>query len=819
VREEAHQTPPSFAAAPALPAAAALLAGTRLGMAAVFAPPGPLVVLGLLGLALGRRPGWLLAAFALGLLNGHLRGAPPPALPDPERPVTAVLETTGHWRRLGDVWSAAVTARGLEQGSRVWPRPLEAYLHLAGEAEPPAFGSRLRVKGYLGRPAPLGNPPPGPPGPWRLRVKSPRLVAVAGAPGPVERLAGRLRTRVERGFAAVQAETAPAGDLRRRRPEQAAPPGRRGSAGPESRLGLPFARALVLGDASEVPPRVVRGLRRLGLAHLLAVSGLHVGLAAALALLLARPLPRGARLLAGLLAVALYLLLVGPRPSLLRASVMAFLAVAALLLKRPPSTLNAFGVAAAGIALHRPAAVTDLGFQLSVGATAGLLLLAPALDRSWGQSRAESRWRPPALLRKPLAVSTGAHLGTLPWALPAFCLAIPAAPLVNLVAVPWAGLLLAASGLWTAVAAVDPGAAARVLPALDLMAAPFGWMAELPARPWLALPLAPGHLAATALAAAVFCALLRSRLGLPVLAAGLLWAATAPNPLEGPGGKAVEAVFVDVGQGDAILLRDGPETLLVDGGGWPAGDLGGRVLLPALARRGVRSLDRVLLTHPDRDHCGGLVEVASYLAVTEVLTGPGPAPASAESPSPWDPVDDECAAELRSLPGARHRPVSAGERFAVGRWRVRVLHPGPAGKGAPRADNDASVVVMAEAFGRRLLLTGDVEAAAERRLLEAHATDEDAGGALPDLDCDVLKVAHHGSRSSSTDRFLAAASPRLAVVSAGARNPYGHPAPEVLARLRRHGARVLRTDRDGMIVLAFHPDGRWGIGLPGSPKR
>jgi len=138
-----------------------------------------------------------------------------------------------------------------------------------------------------------------------------------------------------------------------------------------------------------------------------------------------------------------------------------------------------------------------------------------------------------------------------------------------------------------------------------------------------------------------------------------------------------------------------------------------------------------------------------------------------------------------------------------------VLQPGPeTAGGMPAGDNDASVVVMAEAFGRRLLLTGDVEAAAERRLL----------GARAELDCDVLKVAHHGSRSSSTERFLAAASPRLAVVSAGARNPYGHPAPEVVARLRRHGARVLRTDRDGMVVLWFEPNGRWGIELPGSPK-
>jgi competence protein ComEC len=793
VTDDAPPTRFRWSAAPALPAAAAVLAGTRLGLAAVYAPPGPVVALALLGIALASRdaprrrspplrlPGLLLAALALGFLNGHLRGAPPRHLPDPERPVTAWVETTGHWRRLGDVWSAAVTARGIEQGRRVWTRPVEAYLHVAAEGEPPPFGARLRVKGYLSRPAPLGNPPLRPPGPWRLQVKSWRLVAPVGEPGRAAALAGRLRRRVETGLAA-------AGRLRFGSDRSEGAEIGRDAPAPAP-LGLPLVRALVLGDASEVPPRVVRGLRRSGLAHLLAVSGLHVGLAAAMALLAARALPRRGRLLAALLAVALYLLLVGPRPSLVRASVMACLVVAALLLERPPSAVNALGVAAAGIALLRPEAVTELGFQLSAGATAGLLLLAPLLSARWeGLPRA---------LREPLAVSAGAQLGTLPWVLPAFCLLVPVAPLVNLVAVPWAGVLLAACGLWTGLAILAPGAAARALPLLDLLAAPAAWPAAVPASPWLALPLAPGPVGATLLAVGALGGLLRPRIGLAALAAAVLWAA-ALSDVAGPG--PVEAVAIDVGQGDALLLRDGAGTLLIDGGGWPAGDLGGRVLLPALARRGVRRLDRVLLTHPDRDHCSGLVEVASYLAVGEVLTGP----------AATGPGAGGCAAELRALPGARHRRVTAGDRLAVGRWRLRVLHPLADGPGRPPAgDNDASVVVAAEVFGRRLLLTGDVEAAAERDLVARHGRG---------LRADVLKVAHHGSRSSSAGRFLAAATPSLALVSAGARNPYGHPAPEVLARLRAHGARVLRTDRDGMVVLRFHRDGRWAIDLPGSPK-
>jgi competence protein ComEC len=776
---------PPLPAVPAVPFAAAVLAATALGRGTVHAPPGALVALALLGVAWasgrgagGRAAGLALAVAALSILNVGVRGGSGGLGVDPARPVTAVVETTGHWRRLGEVWSAPVRVERLRQGRRVVGAALARIepldLNLASDAPPPPLGARLRVKGYLGRPAPLGNLPPRPPGPWHLRIKSARLVEVEAEPGAVARLAAGLRGRVEAGLRRAEA-------LRTAR-----------AAGAPSGLGLPLARALLLGDASQMPAPVVRGLRRLGLAHVLAVSGLHVGLLAGLVLLVASPLPRAGRWGVSLAAVVFYLLLVGPRPSLLRASAMAVLVVAALFLERPPSALNALAVVAAGIVAGRPAAVADVGFQLSVGATAGLLVLGPVLSRRWARSPLLARL--PVPVRDALAVSAGAQVGTLPWALPRFALVVPAAPLVNLVAVPWTMVVLPASGLWALLAVLSPATAAAVLPALDLLAAPFGWPAGVAPSPWASLPLAAGPPAAVLLALFVAAALARPRIGLPLLLAAWAWAAGVAGRLPARPGSGVEMVVVDVGQGDAILLRDGPHTLLVDGGGWPTGDLGGRVLLPALAWRGVRRLDRVLLTHGDRDHCGGLLEVASYLAVREVLTAPG-AP------------DGPCDAALRTVPGASHRAVAAGDAIRVGRWRLRVLQAGSAPGG--QRGNDASVVLVAEAFGRRVLLTGDAEAPAERRLRAA------AGSGLA---CDVLKVAHHGSRSSSTEPFLRAAAPALALVSAGERNPYGHPAPEVLARLRRHHARILRTDRDGMIALTFHPDGGWRIELPGTPK-
>ncbi|MFP3940289.1 MAG: DNA internalization-related competence protein ComEC/Rec2 [Thermoanaerobaculia bacterium] len=810
-------------AAPGTALAAAVLLGTWLGRRMAFAPPGALVALALLGVGAAaghprRRtaaPGLLLVAIALSALNGSVRGGaaggPAERLPGPDRPVTATVRIVGHWRWLGDGWSAPVridrlgwrTDGVLRTAAGEGLEPV--YVRLSGKEPPPPLGSRIRAKGFLRRSPPLGNPPLRPPGPWRLQVSSRRLLGVEEGPGPVSHLAGVLRSRVDEALSRAPPDTATDG----------------GATTESVAFGLPLARALLLGDSSAVPGRALRGLRRLGLGHLLAVSGLHVGLVGGAVLALGGPLPRQARLLLAVAAVGAYLLVVGPRPSLVRASVMAVLAVAALLVGRPPSAVNALGVAAATLASIRPAVLGEVGFQLSVGATAGLLLLGPVLAEAWSRgaggkllrtgARRSARHRLQgssgalARLRDTLAVSTGAQLGTLPWALPAFCLLSPAAPLLNLLAVPWAGCLLIAAGSWTALALASPGAAGAALPVLDLVAWPFGRVADVPASPWLSLAVAPGRWAAAALALAVLAALLRPRPGLPLVLAGLAWTAATPEGRPEP----VEAVVVDVGQGDAVLLRDGGETLLVDGGGWPAGDLGGRVLVPALARRGVRRLDAVLLTHADRDHCGGLLQLGSYLDLGVVLTGPGP-PGSA------------CDRELRSFPGVEHRTLAAGAVLSVGRWRLRVLHPAPRRtRGGRPGDNDASVVTVAEVFGQRLLLPGDAEAAAERTLVERWGS---GGRGRPEgvpqapLRARFLKVAHHGSRTSSAEPFLQAVRPALALVSSGARNPYGHPAPEVLARLARHGARVLRTDRDGMIVLRFRPDGRWGIDLPGAPK-
>jgi len=748
--------------APMLLPAAAFAAGTLLSFQVSYLPAGLLAALALAGLALRRRAGTCLAFLALGLLASSVRqGLPgdPLAGLDADRPVEAVLKVAGHWAPDDEGWSAPARVARLRQGDLVTAPALEVSLHLPGPEEPPPpFGTTLRAKGYLTRSTGFANRLPSPPGPWRLRIKSRQLLEVESPPGALERLSGAIRSRVERAY--------------------------RG-AGPEG-PGKGLARALVLGDISGLPLAWKRGLRITGVYHLMSVSGVHVALVAGVVWLLGGWLPRSLRLLLMLAAIVLYLLLVGPLPALVRSAVMGGLAVLALLAERPPAAANALGWAVILLLLDQPDVALSPAFQLTASATAGLLVLAPPLARRW-----QARWFP-SQVAEPVAASVGAQLATLPWALPRFRLLSPLAPLLNLPAVPWTGLALIVSLAWTAVALLSPSLAGALLPVLDCLAAPFAWPSRTPPGVWLPVPLAISPLWAWVLAAGLAALLLlpvrRSFALLGIVALGgcvLAWPAAGP---EDP-----ELAMLDVGQGDAILLRDGGRAILVDGGGWRGGDIGGRALLPALLGEGVRSLDALVMTHPDNDHCGGLLDIAAYLPVREVWMAPG-----------WNP--ESCAGRLLNLPGVKARFLWRGRKVALGRWRLTALHP-EADDSHPV--NERSLVLLAEVRGRRVLLTGDIESWAEHDLANCCA------GALR---ADILKVAHHGSRTSSTDTFLEAVRPRLALISAGINNLYHHPSPEVVERLEEHHARVLRTDRAGEIAVWFGEGGRMRIETPGAPR-
>jgi competence protein ComEC len=666
---------------------------------------------------------------------------------DTERPVRLGGRVEGCWEAGDTSWRASLRLAVLEQGARTWRVSRTVRLYAASPPEGRPCGGQYRVRGYLRPPRAFENEPRVEVGEWSLFLESSRLLETLAEPGPWARAAATVRERL-----------AGAGELES--------PGER------------LAWTLVTGETGRLPSSWVLAFRRWGLAHLVAVSGLHVGLLALLVGISAAPLPRSLRGLALLGAAGAYLLLAGPRPSLCRASLMLVLGVGAHLVRRPPSAWNGLALAVLGLLVGDPARIGDVGFQLSVAATGGILLFARSLT-------AALRRVTPGVAAA-LAVTVGAQLATLPWSLALFRRWTPWAPLANVVAAPWILVTLGLSFVWAVARLVSLApveSAAGWL--MDRLVRPLDALADLPPLPassvLIGMPWATALGVSSLLLLSGWLALSVSLRHQRLLASALvLLALLLTSPACRRRAPAVpELVLFDVGQGDGILVRDGPHSLLLDAGGWDRPGFGARVVAPALARLEVGTPGMLAISHGDRDHCGGIADLARELR-SRVVLHPEPA------------RGDPCPRELLSMEWMEPRALSEGDVLRVGRWTLWVLAP-PAGYHG--SANGGSLVLRAQAFDRCVLLTGDVDAAAERRLL--------ARWPPAVVRCDLLKVAHHGSRSSTSEPFLRGVAPRWALVSAGRGNAYGHPAEEVLGRLRRRNVMLLRTDRHGMVRVRF----------------
>lgn len=528
--------------------------------------------------------------------------------------------------------------------------------------------------------------------------------------------------------------------------------------------------ALAAGERAFMTDDEWRVFRSTGSGHLVAISGLHVGLVAGLVFLLARrvagrwnlwlPAPRLAAI-AALSAAAVYAALAGFALPTQRALVMLGAAFLAPMLGRGMAPLQSLSLALLAVVLIDPLAVLAPGFWLSFSAVGVILFLVI------GRGGAPRWWR---WGRVHGLVSVGLAPLSLLW----FTQASVVAPLANLLAVPWVSLLVVPltllgvvsagvfeplsvwalreaaamlAGIWPALswlggldwASWQPGLGGLALVAMGmaflLIAAPRGW----PGR-WLALPLL-----------------------LPVL-----W----PKPLPAPPPGGFEFTVFDVGQGLASFIRTANHTLLYDTGPRYRGgfDAGERIVLPYLRSRGVETLDTLIVSHGDNDHRGGLEGVLSGVRARRLLSGEPP-----------------------RVPGAS--PCRDGESWTWDGVRFDIL--GPAVIGAV-VGNDASCVLRVATSGDSLLLTADLEAKGETHLLSTHSH------ALP---VGVLQVPHHGSASSSRPAFVAAARPRIAIVTAGYRNAFGLPRAEVMARYRSIAATIRDTRMDGALTLSFPAEG------------
>ncbi len=573
---------------------------------------------------------------------------------------------------------------------------------------------------------------------------------------------------------------------------------------PEPEAAL--AKGILLGDRSGIPRDLTDDFNRAGISHLVAISGANVTIVAGMVVgSLAWLIGRRRASLAAMAVVLFFAVFVGAEPSVLRAAVMGVFMLGAGVAGRPGSALSAVVFAAALLTLAEPLAVDDVSFQLSFAATLGLVLLEGPLRAALASVLA--RVAPAALVApvaENLAVTAAATLAVLPItvatfarvslvALPANLLAVPAfVPVIVTAAVTaLAGSLADEAGAVAGYVARAPlryivwvGRAASSVPGASVGTGDLAVEAALAAC--LVLGGAAGLLLRRRARERSEDAPKSRRLGPALPAAVLLLAFAAftwSDVLAADGGRLTVSVL-DVGQGDAILVRTpGGQTILVDGG--PSG----RALTAALGRElpaGLRRIELVVLTHPQDDHVTGLVEVLERYEVGAVLTSSLPGTSAAfES---W-----QQALARRSV---RVHEAAAGEWLVLGEGvRLQVLGPpAPLLSGTADDVNNASIVLRLVYRDVSFLLTGDVAAEGEAALLRA-------GGELRST---VLKVAHHGSDGSTTDAFLRAARPRVAAISAGATNSFGHPSPTT--QLRLAGVPFYRTDVNGRI--RFETDGR-----------
>jgi len=647
----------------------------------------------------------------------------------------------------------------------------------------PGYGDRVAILGRLTRPAPARNP-----GAFDYR----RFLWLRGIHGTLS---------VRRSEQLLTTKTLPGTWFQSRVVLPVRGAIRRSIAANLTGASAGLLQGMLLGEKHRIPEDIRGSFRGTGLAHALVISGLHVGLVALFfftGLRVCR-LPDRVACVGTIGILALYAVVTELQPPVVRASIMATVVLTGRLLGRQGEIYNSLGLAAVIILCVWPTSLMSLSFQLSFGASLAIVgLHGPLIGRfpeAWRrEDQPLGKW-----VISPLCVSLAAQLGTGPLIAYHFQQFAPISLAANLIVVPLLGLvvglgiLTALTGWWLPLAATAFNAGNYLV--LSSLIRVVDALAEIPyasvvtPRPG---PVALVLAALTALLLArddrrsrrilVYLVLISCNLG--------VWSHLLRA-------RQLEVVFLDVGQGDAAFLQfPNGRTMVIDGGNRSFHfDYGDRVLVPFLRYRNVSRVDVVVATHPHNDHIGGLVSLLEQIEIGHFIDS-------------GQVFDSWTAGRLRELirdRGIHYHRVAAGDTLiGLGGVGGLVLHPTSQFVSAEGSSayglNNGSAVVRFTHGDLSLLFTGDVEEETDASLLRWGER----------LQTRVLKVAHHGSPTSSEPRFLEGVDPEVAVVSVGAINGFGHPSAEVMTRYMDKGVRLLRTDKRGAVMLWSDGEG-YGI--------
>lgn len=569
----------------------------------------------------------------------------------------------------------------------------------------------------------------------------------------------------------------------------------------------PLAIALVFGDRNFIEEDTIAAYQKIGIIHLLAISGLHVGMLAGMFFLagIRAGITREKMTSILILVLPVYAILTGAAPSVMRAVFMMLLVLLANKLKAPIQLADVISIVFAGYLFISPFIIYNAGFQLSFAVALSLILSAPAILKKFTHPLAGI-----------LSVSFICQIAAIPILLWHFYEISIISIIANLIFVPlYTSIVLPVVLILFIFDLLSGGRADFLLSVFEKMIVFLNWIAEmLSAIPNSTLILGRPSLLMLImyllLIPAFFAGWERSKNKkaiikngvLPILAILIHYLSNVLTP-------AGEITFIDVGQGDSILIKlpFGRGNYLIDSGGalmfetedWKMRsdpyETGKDTVVPFLKSKGISKIDKFFLTHGDMDHIGGASAVLREMKVKSVVFPQGAEFSEAEKDLIVQAKNNKSEIVF----------TKAGDSWLIGNSVFQVLSPFDGEMGDDVGKNDGSIVLFAEVGGLNWLFTGDLEEQGEGQLIKSY----------PELKADVLKIAHHGSKTSSTDLFLAGVKPRIGVISAGRNNRYGHPHNDVMSRLNDYNVKVLRTDKQGAVTYFFKGDsGTFSVQLP-----